>query len=156
MEYGYDIALKKQITALSLSAMVRLKGPAYSDEKRNLISGSLGLVYPAVGESFGRVPFEAVSLGTYPLVPDRSGSAEYLRPFLPGCVYREGDASSLAGVMAKIEKGSLSGDSLAKANEWMSRELGPDKVAENVFRIYEKVSKTPSQIQIGNQAKAAS
>jgi glycosyltransferase involved in cell wall biosynthesis len=141
VEYGYDISLKKQITALGLNDRVKLMGPAYSDEKQNLICGSLGLIYPAIGESFGRVPFEAVSFGTYPVIPDRSGSAEYLSPFLPDCIYKEGDVSSLAAALTRLDKGNLKGNSLIKAHEWISSELEPSRVARHVFNIYMQVTK---------------
>ncbi len=138
VERHYDVLLERRSHQLNLRDSFRLKEPTYGGEKWNIIRNSLGVIYPSKDEPFGRVPFEAVAAGVVPVIPDDSGSAEYLSKFLPSCIYPQGDAGRLAEVLARLDTASRTGADLglSKAHNWVARELNWAYIGEKVFGLY--------------------
>ena len=148
-ERDYDQKIEARIKGLKLGAFARVLPPVYSNEKWQYMRKAQAVIYPTNDEPFGRVPFEAIAAGTYPLIPDESGSAEYLRPLLPECIYRNQDEHSLIAVMNELERKRRGSDteSLTKAQAWVRDVLDWDKVASAVMKTYEDVlqEKNPKQ-----------
>lgn len=138
VERDYDVMLERRSHQLNLRDCFRLKEPTYGAEKWNIIRNSLGVVYPSKDEPFGRVPFEAIAAGVVPVVPDDSGSAEYLQKFLPTCIYPQGDTGSLAQVLTRLDDASKTGADLglSLARSWVTRDLNWDHIAGQVFSLY--------------------
>ncbi|MBY0372256.1 glycosyltransferase family 4 protein, partial [bacterium] len=95
-ERGYDSEVADEIERLGLKTRARILPPAFGPERDAFLRHALAVVYPSVGEPFGRVPFETLAAGGLPIVPLESGSAEYLQRFLPGSVYPVRDGAALA------------------------------------------------------------
>ncbi len=151
-ERNYDVLLQRRSLELNLAESFLIKEPAYGDEKWNIIRNSLCVVYPTKDEPFGRVPFEAVAAGVMPVVPEDSGSAEYLGKFLPSCLYPQGDASRLAEVLRRIEGAKNAGIDLglSAAHAWVAHELNWDRIARRVFELYSSLCNSA----LGGQKRA--
>jgi glycosyltransferase involved in cell wall biosynthesis len=140
VERGYDEEIEEKILKLDLVGKVRLLPPAYDQEKWLFIKNAKAVIYPTLEEPFGRVPFEAVSAGSFPIIPDQSGSAEYLRPFIPQCIYRHQKADSLVATMFNLEKaGPKALQALEEAREWVRRDLNWERVAGSVMNLYGEI-----------------
>lgn len=136
VERGYDDELRDQIARLKLEHRVALLDPVYGDEKWSAIRGALAVLYPTKNEAFGRVPFEALAVGTLAVVPDESGSAEYLKLTVPQCLYRAGELNSLVSVLAKISSGAIESGAVGRAKAWVLTELSPRLTAEQIYNFY--------------------
>jgi glycosyltransferase involved in cell wall biosynthesis len=142
VERNYDKAILGRVQTLGLERKVRLMPPVYEPERSLYFRKALAVIYPSFEEPFGRVPFEAIAAGGVPIVPDASGSAEYLQPFLPTCIYRHEDAESLLRAMKALE-GQQTRDfeeSLARARHWVEENLNWDNVTERVLKLYQDVA----------------
>jgi glycosyltransferase involved in cell wall biosynthesis len=145
-ERNYDAVLRDAILRMGMTAHVRLLPPVFTEGKKAILAGALALVYPAIEEPFGRVPFEALEAGCRPIVPRRSGSAEYIRPFLPEMIYEDTSPESLLSVLRQAEKPSPSQQlQLDKACQWVRRELHWERVVQRYEDVYRTVLKNPTR-----------
>lgn len=138
VEYGYDHEVRERIESNGLSGKVLIMDAAYKKEKEALLHHSKGVVYPSFDEPYGRVPFEAIGCLSYPVIPDESGSAEYIQPLLPQCVYHHQDMDSLSAVLLHLENVSAKEEdpSLRKAKDWVQESLDWSKISDQVLKIY--------------------
>ncbi len=149
VERGYDKDVKAHAEMLGISERVILKPAAFGTEKANYIRSARAVIYPALEEPFGRVPFEAIIAGTLPIIPDASGSAEYLRALLPQCVYQAESVDSLAAALEAVTR-FRQGDALKAAQNWVRSELDPTHNANLVYELYDAlVSGHPPRKQKG-------
>lgn len=137
VEREYDREIRSTVIECGLEQEVLILPPAYENERDKFLQHSKALVYPATDEPFGRVPFEALSVGATPVVPDLSGAAEYLGPFLPECVYRENDASDLAKTLMTVD--AMDPERVDAAREWVKKELSLSSIGKKVLAVYESV-----------------
>ncbi|MEZ4750737.1 MAG: glycosyltransferase family 4 protein [Bdellovibrionota bacterium] len=137
VERGYDRTIKAAADVKDVAFRVHLLAPQYDDTRWELVRRSLAVVYPALEEPFGRVPFEAVAVGTVPIIPDRSGSAEYLKWHIPSAIYKQEDAHSLSAALLRAEKGSIEGASAAQ--EWVKNALDWKHISRAVLDLYREV-----------------
>jgi glycosyltransferase involved in cell wall biosynthesis len=136
-ERGYDEVLRKAILHMGLVSTVRLQAPVFTQAKMEILKSALGLVYPAIQEPFGRVPFEALDAGTFSIVPKRSGSAEYIGPFLPECIYEDNQPSSLASAFYKLQRPDNGLHSRREqAQHWVQTELSWERVCGRYESLY--------------------
>ncbi len=145
VERDYDVLLERKSHALGLRDCFRMREATYGGEKWNIIRNSLGVVYPSKDEPFGRVPFETVAAGVVPVVPEDSGSAEYLRKFFPSCLYPQNNVESLASVLKQIDDASKTGKDLgiSQARAWVAKDLNWDRIAGQVFDLYTSLKSSP-------------
>jgi glycosyltransferase involved in cell wall biosynthesis len=141
IERAYDKVLYRAIRREGLEAIVHLLAPVYGPDKTRYLKHSVAVIYPAVEEPFGRVPFESVAAGTFPLVPVESGSAEYLAPYLSGCLYPIEDKDALVSCMREIEQLSSVQRTkhLAAARSWVEKKLNWETVCAQVLGVYQSV-----------------
>lgn len=141
VERGYDVQLHRVIRRENLTSHVQILPPVYGQEKIALLNHATAVVYPSVGEPFGRVPFEALAAGSLPVVPVESGSAEYLEPYLPFSTYPIQDSHALLSCLRQIEQ--LSSEQrlahLDRARGWVEKKLDWSLVTEQVLSVYRKV-----------------
>ena len=99
------------------------------------------MIYPTIDEPYGRVPFEAIGALTYPVIPDKSGSAEYIRPLHPGCIYKHQNKDSLSQILLALEKKDRVADApaLKAAQDWLAREINWDRVTGKVLALYQEL-----------------
>ncbi len=141
VEHSYDNVLKKQIAQAGLGRRVRILPPVYGEAKRSYLKQAIAVVYPAYQEPFGRVPFETLIAGGVPVVPEQSGSAEYLRRYLEPCLYAIDDPDALAAALRRVEHGHIPDLEARRqrALAWVRQELKWDSVVERVIEIYREV-----------------
>jgi len=75
---GYEAALREQVARCARRERITFAGPLYGDAKYRAYRSAALLVYPAVHEYFGLVPFEALLCGTPAVVVEGEGCAEVL------------------------------------------------------------------------------
>lgn len=140
VERGYDAEIWRRAKEREVSAALSIYPPSYGQEKLNWMRRSLGLIYPAVEEPFGRVPFEAVLAGTQPIVPEESGSSEYLKPFFPHNIFRLENVDDLTQVLRDTEAGANhSRPAIEKAQQWMKEVMGWSSIGNRVLLLYQEV-----------------
>jgi glycosyltransferase involved in cell wall biosynthesis len=141
VERGYDRVVAGEIEALGLGERVHMHAPIYEPERSQYLRKAQAVIYPTNDEPFGRVPFETIAAGGVPVVPDESGSAEYLKPFLPDCIYRHQDQESLLLTMKQIEaRNSGLDDRLETARHWVAERLDWTGITDTVMELYQKLS----------------
>lgn len=142
VERGYDKVVVKRLNQLGLKGQVSLYAAAYGLEKWAHLKAAKAVIYPTLEEPFGRVPFEAVLANTLPVIPAESGSAEYLKPFLPHCLYASQTPGSVAEILQHIDRNSES-ENLDRARTWVRQNLEWSKIAYRVSEIYDELTHQP-------------
>lgn len=141
VERRHDRALRSLAKALRIEGVVSLEPPVYGEGKHALLATAMAVVYPAVEEPFGRVPFEALAVGGRPLVPDKSGAAEYLASQLPDAIFRQGDEASLAEALFAAESRPWTEENRRAARAWVGRAFSWDVVTREVLELYRTASR---------------
>ena len=98
---GYRETLARRVADSPVSDRIRLVGPRYGQAKYRAFHSAALVVYPAVHEYFGLVPFEALLCGTPSVVSSGAGCAEVLERVDGGWSAPYGDPAALAGVIEK-------------------------------------------------------
>lgn len=142
VERGYDNEIREAIQKYGQEKNVFVLPPAYEVKRDQFLQHALALVYPASDEPFGRVPFEALAVGTVPIVPDKSGAAEYLAPYFPDCIYGEGNFTDLAKTLIKAE--GIEAVRIEEAQNWVANSLSLGSIAKKIITLYEGILKSPS------------
>lgn len=150
-ERGARSSLERLAVDLKLSERVSFHGPAYGAEKREWYARAEAVLYPAMEEPFGRVPFEAIAEGTIPILPDRSGAAEYLGKILHSLVYREGDPEALATCLLEFRRPKFQTE-LRLAQEWVSTNLSWSRITAQVLETYRRIL-NPSGVRASRYAR---
>jgi len=92
---GYQNEAEKLITILNLDENVKLIGFVNEKDKLGAYVDADVLVYPAVFEVFGLVPFEAIMCGTPVIVTDDCGCGELIREANCGKLVKYNDIDDL-------------------------------------------------------------
>jgi len=135
---GYHSVIQRRISELKLSDRVFLLSPSYDESRWHWLAHATALIYPTLDEPFGRVPFEALFAGVLSIVPDSGGSAEYLRPLLPECVFLSADPGDLCRILKEVEAldGSTRNKMVARASKWIESELDWDRIGDHILNLY--------------------
>ena len=139
VERRYDLKVYESATHYKVADRIEIIPPQYHGEKASIIQRALAVVYPAIDEAFGRVPFESIAMGTPPIISSESGAAEYLRALLPESVYEANDTMSLSRVLKRHESGHTDVSKLLAAREWINLELNWSVVSVKVESLYQRV-----------------
>jgi len=137
VERGYDEEIRTKINSLNLEEKIEICQPAYGLEKWAYIKNARAVVYPAFGESFGRVPFEAIKCEVPCVLPNESGGAEYLERFLPDCIYEQQNSKSLA--IALLNSTKVDPAQITKAKKWTEDNLDWNTITTNMLTIYRTI-----------------
>ena len=142
---GYKIEMEKLIKTLNLSTRIKLIG--YVDEKDKLsayIDADV-LVYPALHEIFGLVPFEAIMCGTPVIVTDDCGCGELVKEANCGYLVKYGDIEGLKEKMEKaIGNPEERSEMVERGRRYIMENLTWDKVVRGVEILYGSVNKSVS------------
>lgn len=140
-ERGYEDELSSKIKNLGFENDARILPPVFDEKKWILMGNAAAVIYPSLDEPFGRVPFEAVVAGVAPIIPDQSGSCEYLGKFMPWTIYKHQDKKSLAEVLWKISEDKIqnSDNGVMSANRWVRENLEWGKVSQTVINLYDDI-----------------
>lgn len=151
VERGYDEDIRQSIQKLELTDSAQILPPVYDAKKWAFMSKAKVVVYPAKEEPFGRVPFETIAAGSYPLVPRDSGGAEYLEKILPECTYQDTNPAALGDSLAVFDKKDAKRDeALERAKVWLGKEMSPEAIASRFVDTYKEVA------SLASSAKASS
>jgi glycosyltransferase involved in cell wall biosynthesis len=140
-ERGYEIELRKKIEELELGSKVIILAPVFGENKNQILKRAKAVFYPTIEEPFGRVPFEVLLAGSAPIIPDASGSSEYLSAIIPFCVYQAHNQDSLLSRFFFFEQ-TLADDSnrkLKEARQWVEKNMNWFEIAKKVLSLYEGV-----------------
>jgi glycosyltransferase involved in cell wall biosynthesis len=151
IEHGYEQLILKKIEELQLGHHVSILAPTYGPEKWRHLNQAIAVIYPCLDEPFGRVPFETLVAGGFPIVPSESGGAEYLKPVLPESIYPTAKSGSLAKRMLWAEKNSFEErrSLLQNARDWVVSYLDWSKISSEIIHLYWNAPQTNS-IQAAN------
>jgi glycosyltransferase involved in cell wall biosynthesis len=101
-DMGYRQRVEEMIERLRLGANVLFTGLLTGNEKRAAYRDADVLVYPAIHEIFGLVPFEAMMCGTPVIVTDDCGCGEIIGREEIGYLVPYNDAAALAAMIDSI------------------------------------------------------
>jgi len=149
---NYHSTLQRKIGELGLEKVVSLLSPSYDEARWQWLSRATALLYPSLDEAFGRVPFEALFAGALAVVPDCGGSAEYLRPLLPQCVYHHRDPNDLCRILLELQNMPAAErlKMVTHARKWVEDELHWERISAAVLGLYAEVSghKVDSKVSV--------
>ena len=138
---GYKIELEKLITTLNLNTKIKFIGYVDEKDKLSVYIDAGVLVYPAIFEIFGLVPFEAIMCGTPVIVTDDCGCGELVREANCGYLVKYGDVEELKEKMKKIIENPEEGKEMVeRGRKYIMENLTWDKVVRNVEEVYEIVN----------------
>lgn len=139
VERDYDKQVRDKSVKLNIEKNVHILPPVYGLSKWKYMKSSLAVLYPSYGEPFGRVPFEAISVGAFTIVPNASGAAEYLRDFLKESIYCHDDVDSLTEALHFHENTDERRGDLEKARAWINQELSWTAITQKVLNLYKEI-----------------
>jgi len=147
-EHGYERNLHEYVRAHQCHDVVQIGLPVYDEERWLYMNRSIATVYPSVQEAFGRVPFEAISSGTFTIVPSFSGAAEYLKPFLPECLFDLSDPDSLTDALQRVEamRSRNETHALLAARQWVHERLSWTSIAQQFYDLYSEIIVETSRV----------
>lgn len=134
---GYKRDVEKLIMTLKLGNRIKLIG--YIDEKYKLSAyvDADVLVYPAIFEIFGLVPFEAIMCGTPVIVTDDCGCGELVEEGGAGCLVKYGDVEGLKEKMKwVIENPEEGGKKMKRGKKYINENLLWGKIVEELENVY--------------------
>ena len=136
----YKVEVEKSIKTLNLGNRIKLIG--YVDEKDKLSAyvDADVLVYPAIFEIFGLVPFEAIMCGTPVIVTDDCGCGEFVEKGDGGYLVKYGDVNDLKENMKYVIENPEEGKEMVKrGKKYINGNLTYDKVVKKIEMIYKGV-----------------
>jgi glycosyltransferase involved in cell wall biosynthesis len=141
---GFESALRQQVARCARRDRITFAGPIYGDAKYRAYRSAALLVYPAVHEYFGLVPFEALLCGTPAVVVEGEGCAEVLADVDGGWTVPWADPAALTRVVegALAEQHRLPGESARRVHAAQQRILARytwSAAAERLLGVYERV-----------------
>ena len=134
---GYKVEAEKLITTLNLNNRIKIIG--YVDEKDKLSAyvDADVLVYPAIFEIFGLVPFEAIMCGTPVIVTDDCGCGELVEESGAGYLVEYGDIEGLKEKMKRVIENPEEGkERVETGKQYINENLAWDKVVEMCEEVY--------------------
>jgi glycosyltransferase involved in cell wall biosynthesis len=136
----YKVEVEKSIKTLNLGNRIKLIG--YVDEKDKLSAyvDADVLVYPAIFEIFGLVPFEAIMCGTPVIVTDDCGCGELVEKGNSGYLVKYGDVNDLKENMKYVIENPEEGKEMVKrGKKYINENLTYDKVVRKIEMVYKGV-----------------
>jgi len=135
---GYRKECEKLVKDLNLRDSVKFVG--YVDNVVEAYQDADVLVYPAIYEIFGLVPFEAIMCGTPVIVTDDCGCGELVKEAGCGFLVKYGDVHDLKEKMKLLlQRPELGQQMVERGKKYILKNLAWDKVVRNVENIYSEV-----------------
>lgn len=143
----YSKKVENLIKSLNLTNKIKIIG--YVDEKDKLSSyvDADALIYPAIFEIFGLVPFEAIMCGTPVIVTDDCGCGQLVRDANCGYIVKYGNVDSLKEKMKLIIQNPEEGKMMSKRGEnYIKENLTWNNVVRKIEKIYEDCNRKTGSI----------
>jgi glycosyltransferase involved in cell wall biosynthesis len=137
---GFLNILKKQVKKLKIEDSIIFTGAVPENEKFEAFVESDLLVYPAILEIFGLVPFEAIMWGTPVIVCDDCGCGEIIKEADCGYLVKFGDANNLKEKMNFALENTENNKKLVEnGKRFIEENLTWKKVGKTVENLYKKI-----------------
>ena len=135
---GYKVEVEKSIKTQNLDNRIKLIGYVNEKDKISAYTDADVLVYPAVFEIFGLVPFEAIMCGSPVIVADDCGCGELVKESGAGYLVKYGDIEKLKEKMKWIiENPEERVKMVGRGKRYIKENLTWDKVVGRVEVVYE-------------------
>ena len=136
---GYKDRAEILINKLNLTNEVRFIGHVSGADKIAAYVDADVLVYPAIFEIFGLVPFEAIMCGTSVIVTDDCGCGELVRDANCGYLVKYGDVNDLGEKMNFVIENPNKCERLVETGrKYIEENLAWDKIIHRFEKKYEK------------------
>jgi len=133
---GYRKECEKLVKDLNLKDSVKFVD--YVDNVVEAYQDADVLVYPAIYEIFGLVPFEAIMCGTPVIVTDDCGCGELVKEAGCGFLVKYGDVHDLKEKMKLLlQRPELGQQMVERGKKYILKSLAWDKVVRKVEKVYE-------------------
>ncbi|WP_048190966.1 glycosyltransferase [Methanobacterium sp. SMA-27] len=135
---GFLKTIENQSKTLIKEGKVIITGPLYDEEKWEAYTDADVLVYPAIHEIFGLVPFEAILCDTSVVVTKNDGCGELVEKVNCGNLVEYGDTQGLIDVVSYIFKNLDKQSKLIEnGKKYIINNLNWEKIASEVEKVYE-------------------
>jgi len=132
---GYKTELERLVKKLKISENVKFFD--YINDVSKVYNDSEILVYPAIQEIFGRVPFEAIISNVPVIVANDSGCGELVKEAKCGLLVEYGDIKDLKNKIKYLLENHIEGKILVdNGKKYINENMKWDKIAEKVEQIY--------------------
>ncbi len=141
---GNDMGFKKKVVEVieerSVADKVIFTGLLVREEKLAAYQDADVLVYPAINEIFGLVPFEAIMCGTPVIITDDCGCGEIIGKEDIGYLVRYNDVSGLKDRIAEVlEERKVALEKVEWGKRFIRNNLNWERIGEKYEDIYRKV-----------------
>lgn len=127
----------KMLKKLKLESKVQFIGPLYNKDKLESYIDSDILIYPAVHEIFGLVPFEAIICGTPVIVTDDCGCGELIKTANCGFLVKYGNSNDLSiKIKYVIENPKEAYEKVQNGKNYLLNNLIWDNITKKVEKLY--------------------
>ena len=142
---GNDMGYQGQIEAIirerSISKRVIFTGLLVGTDKQQAYRDADVLVYPAIHEIFGLVPFEAILCGTPVVVTDDCGCGEIIGREQIGFVTRYNDVQNLRDTISKVLNDKPAAvATVTRGKEFVRTHLSWEKIGAEYEKVYQKIA----------------
>ena len=135
---GYRAKAEIKINKLKLREKVKFTGFIDEIDKFAAYVDADVLVYPAIFEIFGLVPFEAIMCGTPVIVTDDCGCGDLVQDAGSGCIVKYGDVNDFEDKMKWVIENPKKGGQMVKSGrKYIKENLAWDNVVKQVEEVYE-------------------
>jgi len=139
-DMGFKSTVDKLINELGLQERVIFTGLLVNSEKLSAFVDADVLVYPAIYEIFGLVPFEAIMCGTPVIVTDDCGCGEIIGKIGAGDIVQYGDVEGLKDkILDVLNNREEAQVKVEKGKEFIQHHLRWEIISNEIMKVYEKI-----------------
>ena len=110
------------------------------EEKRSILRDSELLILPSRMDNFPAVPFEAIMMGSVPIITDRCGTVSIIEDQKIGGIAPFGDEKTLAEMMERLLKNpGLRKEMIERGRAYINEKLNWETVTERYIEFYERI-----------------
>lgn len=136
-DMGFQDKIETIIREKSVGNRVLFTGLLIGEEKLSAYRDADVLVYPAIHEIFGLVPFEAIMCGTPVIVTDDCGCGEIIGREGIGTTVRYGDVAGLKEKMEEVLSDRVgSSEKVRRGREFIGENLSWERIGAEYERLY--------------------
>lgn len=132
--------IEREIARRNLEKGVIFTGRVDAEELRQLYCSSDVLISPAMNQSWGLTPFEALAAGTIPVMSTECGASEVLVKEDIGFVAEPIPEAFAERIMHVYENQDIVADKICRGREYIAANLTYEAYAKNMLGIFEGVA----------------
>jgi len=145
---GYRTDIERLVEETGLAERVKLVS-FVEDEREAYVDADI-LVYPAIHEIFGLVPFEATLCGTPVIVTDDCGCGEIVKRADCGLLVKYGDIHDLKCKISDLLDSNERMNLVRRGREYIRSNLSCRVVAKRVEDVYIRCVDSPKASEVSN------